>query len=100
MTVTIALRWSVADLEMAADGARRAKALYSKSGADEFRVNQIYTGPNTGNWIFHITFADMGAYAKATAIVRASDEMKDILAANARAENVMEEREILVGLDI
>ncbi len=42
----------------------------------------------------------MGAYAKATALVRASDEMKDILAANARAENVMEEREILVGLDI
>ena len=100
MTVTIAIRWTAADLDVAADGARRAKVLYAKSGAEEFRVNQIYTGPNTGQWIFHITFADMTAYAKATALVRASDEMKAILEENAKVGNVMEEREILVGLDI
>jgi hypothetical protein len=47
-----------------------------------------------------MTFTDMAAYAKATALARASDEMKDILAASARAGNEMQEREILVALDV
>jgi hypothetical protein len=100
MIVTIAIRWSVQDPESATREARRAKAVWLKSGAQEFRVGQFYTGPHTGDWVFHMTFADMAAYAKATALARASDEMKDILAASARAGNEMQEREILVGLDI
>lgn len=100
MTVTVITRWTTQNVEASTQAAKRAKVIWMKNGAQDVRLNQIFTGPNTGQWLVAIMFTDMAAYAKASAVVTASADMKKIQADNAKAGAVMHERVILVGTDI
>jgi hypothetical protein len=71
-----------------------------KNGAQDFRLSQIFTGPYTGQWLVAVAFADMAAYAKVSAVVSTSADMQKVQADNAKVGAVMQEREILVGMDL
>ena len=100
MPVTVVTRWTTPNAEASTQGAKQAKAIWMKNGAQDFRLSQIFTGSYTGQWLVAIVFADMAAYAKASAVVSTSADMQKVQADNAKVGAVMQEREILVGIDL
>ncbi|GEP56704.1 DUF6854 domain-containing protein [Reyranella soli] len=100
MTVTVVTRWTTPDAAASTAIAKRSKALWMKNGALDVRLNQIFTGPDTGNWLFIVVFADMAAYAKSFSTVSGSPDLQALLAENAKVGAVMHERMLLVGADI
>ena len=100
MTVSVVTRYIVPNVAASTDIAKHSKALWIKNGAKDARLNQIFTGPFTGQWLFVVVHADMAAYAKASAAMAASAEMKHLLAEHVKSGGVMQERVILVGTDI
>ncbi|MGE0854114.1 MAG: hypothetical protein AB7I59_20875 [Geminicoccaceae bacterium] len=100
MTVSIVTRWITPNVEASTNAARQAKAVWMKHGASDFRLNQVFTGPLTGQWLVRVSFADMQAYAKAQAAVSASAEMQKVQAANTKAGAMLQERMILVETDL
>lgn len=58
MTVTMVVRYSVSDTDVAISESKRAKAMWSKAGAKDFRGVQMFTGAFHGEWIFYIDFDD------------------------------------------
>ena len=99
MTVTVVTRW-IGPADVALKAAQASKALWMKNGAMDLRLSQIYTGPFTGQWIVAASFADMATYAKAQAAVTGSREMKKIQASLAKVGAALQERELLVGVEI
>jgi hypothetical protein len=99
-TVTIAVRFSVADVDVGTTAAKRAKEMWAKAGASAYRVTQIFTGPNFGQWLFELDFEDFAHFQKCREKVLKSGEMASIQADNAKAGNKMEGREMLLTLDI
>ena len=100
MTVTVAIRFSVPNLEVATTESKRAKAMWTKAGASDFRAKQMFSGPYFGQWLFEIDFTDLAHFQRCRDVVINSDDMKTIIAANAKAGNKMEAREMLFGLDV
>lgn len=100
MSVTIVTRWTTPDVDASMKAAKQSKAIWMKSGAQNFRLSQIFTGEFTGQWLVAVTFADMATYAKAQAAVSGSADMKKVQASNAKMGAVMQERIILMGADI
>jgi hypothetical protein len=100
MTVSVVTRYIVPNVAASTDIAKRSKALWIKNGALDVRLNQIFTGPYTGQWLLVVMHADMAAYAKASAAMAGSADMKQLLAEHVKSGGVMQEREILVGTDI
>ena len=98
MSVTIVTRWTVPDMKAAMDILKRAKALQMKHGAETFRVNQIYTGPFTGQLLVAAVFADMGAWSSAQAKLTA--DMQPLFAETAKIGGALQERAILMGIDV
>ena len=99
MTVTIVTRWT-GTAEAATRAGRLAKALWMKHGAKDLRLSQIYTGSSSGQWIVATTFADLAAYAKAQAAVVGSAEYEKLLGVVAKSGGTLQEREILIGVDL
>lgn len=100
MTITVVTRWTTPNVAESTKIAKKAKAVWMKHGAVDARLNQIHTGPNTGEWLFVVAFADWAAYAKATAAAaQDADHLKNV-AANIKVGAKMHEREFLVGTDI
>jgi len=104
MTVTIVSRWKVSDGAVATSNARRAKSAWVKNGAQECRLSTLFTGPQVGQMIFAIVFADLAAYGKALASIRTDAEwvalQDDLRKSVADRSDSLEDREILVGVDI
>ena len=100
MTVSVVTRWTAPNVAASTDIAKRSKALWTKNGAQNVRLNQIFTGPHTGQWLFVVMFADMAAYAKASAAVTGGADMQKLIAENVKAGAVLQEREILIGVDL
>ena len=100
MTVTVVTRWTTPNIPGSTEIAKRFKAAWAKLGALDVRLSQIFTGPQTGQWLFVLIFADMAAYAKASAGATANADMQKLFAENVKIGAVMHEREILVGIDI
>lgn len=100
MTVTIVQRWTVSDIASATENSKRAQALWKRHGAQGFRLSQIFTGPAAGQYLTAMVFADMAAYAKARASAAADPELQQIAAQSKREGSVMQEREILLGIDL
>ncbi len=99
-TVTIAVRFSVVDVDVGTTAAKRAKEMWTKAGATAYRVTQIFTGPNFGQWLFELDFEDLTHFQKCREKVIKSGEMASIQAENAKAGNKMEGRELLLTLAI
>ena len=100
MTVSVVTRWTTPNVVASTEIARRSKALWIKNGAQDVRLNQIFTGPHTGQWLFIVVYADMAAYARISQAVSGSADMQALLADNEKIGAVMQEREILVGTDL
>jgi hypothetical protein len=99
MAVTIVTRWT-GTADGATKAGRLAKALWMKHGAKDLRLSQIYTGPFSGQWIVATTFDDMAVYAKALAAVAGGAEYKKLVEIVAESGGSLQEREILVGVDL
>lgn len=99
-TVTLAVRFSVTNADVGTTEAKRAKAMWTKAGASAYRVTQIYTGPNFGQWLFEVDFQDLAHFQKCRDEAIKSGDMANILAANAKAGNKMEGRELLLAMEI
>ncbi len=100
MSITIAQRWTVSNIAEATESSKRAQAFWTRHGAQGFRLSQIFTGPLTGQYLTAIVFADMAAYAKARDSAAADPELQQIIARTKKEGSVMQEREILVGIDL
>lgn len=99
-TVTLAVRFSVANADVGTTEAKRAMAMWTKAGARDYRVTQIFTGPHFGQWLFELDFEDLAHFQKCRDQAIKSGDMAIILAANAKAGNKMEGRELLLALSI
>jgi hypothetical protein len=100
MAITILTRWKTPNVSASTEVAKRAKAMWKRHGALDVRLSQIYTGPQTGQYIFVVVFADMVAYAKAQSNAATDNELQQLNAENTTIGAAMQEREILVGIDI
>ena len=100
MTATMAIRYSISDADVATTEAKRAKAMWMKAGAKDFRTRQFFTGVFNGEWLFQLDFDDLGHLQKCLEVVRKSKDLKIIQANNAKARNKQVAREILLGVDI
>jgi len=100
MTVTMATRFTVGDLKVAMAESKRAKAMWMKAGAKDFRVNQFFTGPFHGQWLFHVVFDDLAHLQTCRDAVQKTKDMATIQANNVKAGNQMVGREVLLGLDV
>ena len=100
MTVTVVARWTTPDVAAAAATTKRAKAFWKKHGVQDVRLNQIFTGPHTGQFLVTMVYADMPAYAKVQAAGNADPEFQQIIAQIRKDGSLIQEREILVGIDL
>ena len=100
MTMTMAIRYSISDAAVATIEAKRAKAMWMKAGAKDFRTRQFFTGVFHGEWLFHLDFDDLAHLQKCLEVVRNSEDVKLINANNGRVGNQQTAREILLGIDI
>ena len=100
MTVTMVVRYSVSNTEVAIAESKRAKAMWMKAGAKDFRGVQMFTGAFHGEWIFYLDFDDLTHMQKCRDAVMKTEDFKTIAANNAKAENTQTGREIMMGLDI
>jgi hypothetical protein len=99
-TVTLAVRFSVVNVDVGTTTAKRAKEMWTKAGATGYRATQIFTGRNFGQWLFELEFEDLAHFQKCRDKVIKSGEMASIQAENAKAGNKMEGRELLLALEI
>ena len=100
MAVTQVTRWTTPNIAASTENSKRAKAFWKKHGAQDFRLSQIFTGPNTGHYLIAVAYADMAAFAKVSAAGAADPELQQIVAQNQKDGAVMQEREILVSIDL
>jgi hypothetical protein len=77
---------------------KSAKAVFLKHGAQDFRLSQIFTGPYTGQFIVSIVYTDMATYAKVWGNV--ATELRPLVEANAKLGDVLQEREILMSVEL
>ena len=99
MTVTLVTRYVVPNAEVGMAEVKRARAMWTKAGAKAFRSYQFFTGALVGEWLFHVDFDDFTDLEKCRRVVQGSEDMKVIMANNAKAGNKMVGREVLLGLD-
>jgi len=100
MSVTVVSRWTTPNVEASTTIAKRAKAIWLKNGAQDFRLSQVYSGEYTGQWLVATVFEDMAAFGKAAVAMTSDPEAQQIQQDNAKLGAVMHERLILVGLDL
>ena len=99
MAVTIVTRWT-GTAEAATKAGKLAKALWTKHGARDLRLSQIYTGPFSGQWIVATIYDDLAAYAKAMAAAGDSADYRKLVAIVAKSGGTLQERNILIGVDL
>ena len=100
MTVMMATRYTVADLKVAMTETKRAKAMWLKAGAKDFRVSQFFTGQFNGQWLFQLVFDDLAQLQKVRDAVMKTKDVTTINENNVKAGNKMVGREILLGMDV
>ena len=100
MAVTQVTRWTTPNIAASTTNSKRAKAFWTKHGALDLRLSQIFTGPSTGHYIVSIMYSDMASFAKVSAAGAADPEHQKIIAQNAKDGAVLQEREILIGIDL
>jgi len=76
MGVSATFRWKIADQEVGRKWGKIASEVWTKAGATGARAYTVMFGPNVGQWVFVIEFADLAAFGKARDTVRASPEFK------------------------
>jgi len=99
MTVVQLTIWDIApaDVEAALAQAAEGKKMALANGAEDMRVGQFQTGPNTGKWLASTRYANMEALGKA---MDAMAENSEYLALMASVKGTVVSRTIIRGADI
>ena len=84
MTITVVTRWTTPDAAASTEVAKRAKAIWLKNGAQDFRLSQIYSGQYCRQWLVSTTFADMAAFEKAASAMPNNAQMEKVQVSNAK----------------
>ena len=100
MTVTVVARWTTPDIGAATETTRHSRSFWRKHGAQDVRLTQIFTGPHTGQLLVAMVYDDMPTYARVQAAGRADPEFEQILARIRKEGSLLQEREILIGIDL
>lgn len=100
MTVIMAVRYAVNDAKVGMAESKRAKAMWLKAGAKDFRASQFFTGEFNGQWLFHMVFDDLAHMQKCRDAVIQTKDWAAVQTNNAKAGNKQVGREILIGLDV
>ena len=85
MTVTMAVRYVINDAKVAMNELKRAKAMWMKAGAKDFRAKQFFTGSFNGEWLFHMDFEDFAHLQKCRDAVQKTEDGATIQANNVKA---------------
>lgn len=89
MAVISTIRWKIANQEVGLKWAKISRGVWTKAGATNVRAFTVMVGPNVGQWVFALEFADLAAYGKARDTVRASSEFKQWNEELSKAGNVL-----------
>jgi len=100
MTVTVVARWTTPDEAAAAATTKRARAFWKKHGVQDVRLSRIHTGPHTGQFVVEMMYADMSAFAAVQAAGNSDPEFQKIIAEIRQDGSLIQEREILIGMDL
>lgn len=100
MTFTVVARWTTPDIAEATATTRRAKEFWKKHGVQDVQLSQIFTGPHAGQFFVTMVYADRLTYAKVQASGNADPEFRQIVAQIRNDGSLLQEREILLGIDL
>jgi hypothetical protein len=100
MTVTMTARYTIGDADVAMTEAKRAKVMWMKAGAKDFRAGQFFTGEFNGQWLFHVVFDDFAHLQKCRDVVIKTKDMQTLQANNEKAGNKLVGREVILGIDL
>src|SRR5690349_21610993 len=78
--------------------AKALKAIYFKYGIG-YRLSRFQTGPNEGDWLVTVTYADASAYEKAQALLVQDLECQQVFIEIAKFAKRIS-REMVIDLDL
>ena len=99
MAVVVMQRFSGGDRDAAIARSKRAKVFFEKAGAEWLRLGEIHTGAHAGQRLMSIRWPDWATYGKAMQSLAGDPEFQKLLA-ESRANTKLEERTIVVGIDL
>jgi len=91
MSIIATFRWKITNQEVGRKWGKIASEAWTKAGATNVRAFAVMVGPNVGQWIFALEFADFAAFGKARDTVRASSDFKQWSEELPKAGNVLME---------
>ena len=98
MAVTVASRWKGGSRDAVVVFGKQLKPLVEKLGG-EYRVGQIHTGPNVGQWIATLRFPDWETYGKASHASAHDPALQKVLAEVMAVAELLD-RTIILGVDL
>lgn len=98
MTVSAVSFYRGGNLDSVAPVARKLKAAYFHHGIG-YRLSRVDTGPNAGDWLVIVTYADQQAYDKAQAAIAQDPECQQAFHAIATFARRVS-REMVTDIDL
>jgi hypothetical protein len=98
MTITSVARWNGPSREEILAAGKKIKPIHSKYGG-ALRIEQIHTGPHSGQWLISISYPDWETYGKATQALADDAEHTKLRNQFAKTSH-MDERTILVSYEV
>lgn len=98
MSIIVVSRWK-GSRENVVSNARKAKAIALKHGAEDMQVAQIFTGPNTGQWLVTTRFKSLEAMGALQPKIHSDPKFQAVMKA-AMNTGEMLERSILLVEDL
>jgi hypothetical protein len=98
MTVSAVSHYRGGTIDVVAPLAKTLKAVYLKYGVG-YRLSRFETGPNVGDWLVVVQYADMAAYDKAPASFAQDPEWQQAVTEISKIAKRIS-RELVVDLDL
>jgi len=98
MTISAISYYRGGAIDVVAPLAKSLKALYRNHGVS-YRLSRVQSGPNEGDWVALVTYADAPAYETAQARFAEDEQLQGIFGEIAKFAN-RTSREILVDVDL
>jgi len=99
MTVSTVSYWKGGKHEQMVAVASKAKAFFTKHGAERFQLNFVHAGPDAGQWVAVITYSNWESYGKAMQALTNDPEYQALLA-QVSAISELTGRRIVVSIDL
>jgi hypothetical protein len=98
MTVSAISHYHGGTIDDVAPLAKTLKAVYLKHGV-AYRLSRFQTGPNVGDWLVVVQYADLTAYEKAQTTIAQDPECQLVFAEIAKFAKRIS-RELVIDLDL